>query len=149
MGTRADFYIDNKGDMTWMGSIYNDGEPWHMPITLLAQINPVMFAEQLSEFLEKIRHTDQMWPWTWEDSRSTDYSYILDCERGRVVGFSSSDKMIFDPLRVTVGEDLNSSKIANAIPNFPKLGDGNGSKSSKPLQRIRDIFKLQKFPFRS
>ena len=142
MGTKADFYIDNRGDMIWMGSIYEQGEPWHMPIPLLAQVNPTMFSEQLSEFLERIKHMDQNWPWNWEDSRTTDYSYILDCERGQVIGYSSSVRLIFDPLKVTVGEDLETSKIANAIPNFPKLGDGHGQKSSKALQGIRKLFKL-------
>ncbi len=63
----------------------------------------------------------------------TDYSYILDCEKGKVVGYSAKDKMIFDPIKIGVGEDLYTSKIANAIPNFPRLGVRYGSKSSKPL----------------
>ena len=142
MGTKADFYIDNIGDMTWLGSIYTRGEPWHIPIKLLAEINPTMFAEELSNFLETVRHDDYKWPWHWEDSQMTDYSYMLDCERGKVIGYSMKDKMIFDPLKVVVGEDLNGSKIANAIPNFPKLGVKHGPASSKPLQGIRNLFKL-------
>jgi hypothetical protein len=143
MGNRADFYIDNNGDMTWLASMYKDAEPWNIPIVVLAQINPVMFTEQLFGYLEMVDHTDQKWPWDWEDSRMTDFSYILDCEREKVVAYSAEEKMIFDPLKVGVGEDLNNSKIANAIPNFPKLGaKTDGSKSSKPVSRIRKLFKL-------
>jgi hypothetical protein len=149
MGTRADFYIDNMGDMTWLGSIYRDGQPWNIPIVLLAQVNPAMFAEQLDEYFETVDNADHKWPWPWEDSQLTDYSYILDCEQGKVVGYTMQDKMIFDPLKVSVGEDLSRSKIANAVPNFPKLGVGYGQKSSKTLQGIRKLFKLPKFSLRS
>jgi len=108
MGTRADFYIDDLGDMTWIASIYRNGQPWNIPLELLAQVNQVMFTEELYWFLEKVRDDyagNRTWPWPWEDSRMTDFSYILDCEKGK----------------------------ANAIPNFPRLGVKHGSKSSKPL----------------
>jgi len=136
MGTRADFYIDDLGDMTWIASIYRNGQPWNIPLELLAQVNQVMFTEELYWFLEKVKDnyaSNRTWPWHWEDSRMTDFSYILDCEKGKVVGYSAKDKMIFDPIKVGAGEDLNSAKIANAIPNFPRLGVKHGSKSSKPL----------------
>lgn len=149
MGTRADFYIDNMGDMTWLGSIFRNGQPWNIPIVLLAQVNPTMFTEQLYEFFELVEHQDHKWPWLWEDSRLTDFSYMLDCERGKVVGFTMQDKLIFDPLKVSVGEDLSRAKIASAVPNFPKLGVGYGPKSAKTLQGIRKLFKLPKLPFRS
>ena len=149
MGTRADFYIDNRGDMTWLASMFRDGHPWNLPIVLLAQVEPTMFTEQLYEYLETVDHQDHKWPWPWEDSQLTDYSYMLDCERGQVVGYTMREKMIVDPLKVSVGEDLNNSKIANATPNFPKLGVGYGPKSSKTLQGIRKLFKLPKFSFRS
>jgi hypothetical protein len=142
MGSRADFYIDNGGDMTWLGSMFKDGHPWNIPIVLLAQVNPTMFTEQLYEYFDTVEHVDHKWPWPWEDSRMTDYSYILDCERGQVVAFTMQEKMIFDPLKVGVGEDLNSAKVANAIPNFPKLGVGYGPKSPKVIQGIRKLFKL-------
>ena len=66
----------------------------------------------------------------------------MDDERGKVVAYSMKEKMIFDPLKVGVGEDLKSAKIASAIPNFPRLGVGYGPKSPKALQRIRKLFKL-------
>ena len=137
MGTRADFYIDNVEGMTWLGSIFRDGQPWNIPIVVLVQVNPTMFTEKLHEYFDIADHQDREWPWPWEDSQLTDYSYILDCERGQVVGYTMQEKMIFDPLKVGVGEDLSSAKIANAVPNFPRLGVGYGSKSSKTLQGIR------------
>jgi hypothetical protein len=144
MGTRADFYIDNRGDMTWLASMFKDAHPWNIPLVILAQVNPTMFTEQLFDWLEEssINHQDTKWPWPWEDSRLTDYSYIMDDERGKVVAYSMKEKMIFDPLKVGVGEDLKSAKIASAIPNFPRLGVGYGPKSPKALQRIRKLFKL-------
>jgi hypothetical protein len=144
MGTRADFYIDNMGDMTWLASMFKDGMPWHIPTVVLAQVNPTMFSEKLFDFLDECNtdYVDTKWPWPWEDSRLTDYSYMMDCERGKVVGYSMQEKMIFNPLKVSVGEDLNSAKIANAIPNFPKLGVGYGPDSPKIIQRVRKLLKL-------
>lgn len=144
MGTRADFYIDNKGDMTWLASMFKNAQPWNIPVIVLAQVNPTMFSEQLFDYLEESGkgYQDTKWPWPWEDSQMTDYSYIMDCEIGKVVAFSMKEKIIFDPLKVSVGEDLKTAKIANAVPNFPKLGVGYGPESSKAIQRIRKLFEL-------
>lgn len=144
MGTRADFYIDNRGDMTWLASMFKDAHPWNIPVVVLAQVHPAMFAENLFDWLDKsgVDYQDTKWPWPWEDSQLTDYSYIMDDERGKVIAYSMRDKIIFDPLKVSVGEDLKSSKIASAVPNFPRLGVGYGPKSSKVIQRVRKLFKL-------
>lgn len=151
MGTRADFYIDNRGDMTWLASMFKDAHPWNIPLVVLVQVNPTMFAEHLFEWLDasKVDYQDTEWPWPWEDSQLTDYSYILDDERGKVLAYSMQDKIIFDPLKISAGEDLKSAKIASAVPNFPKLGVGYGPKSKKSIQTIRKLFKLSKLPFRS
>jgi hypothetical protein len=151
MGTRADFYVDNRGDMTWLASMFKDAHPWNIPIIVLAQVNPTMFAEHLFDWLDEsaIDYQDTEWPWPWEDSRLTDYSYIMDDERGKVVAYSMKEKIIFDPLIVSVGEDLKTAKIASAVPNFPRLGVGYGPESSKAIQRIRKLFKLPKLPSRS
>lgn len=124
MGSKADFYIDNDGELEWVCSISEKGEPCNIPVTILTQLNEVMFKEYLDDYFS--RKEDRRWPWLWEDSKMTDYSYIMDCKLGKVIGFCASEKIIFDPLKVVAGEDLNTSKIANAIPNFPKLGVING-----------------------
>jgi len=150
MGTRADFYIDNMGDMTWLASIFKDGHPWNIPLVILAQVDPTMFSEQLFDWMyaSEVEYQDDKWPWPWEDSQLTDYSYIMDCERGKVIAYNMREKMIFEPMQVGVGTDLKTAKIASAIPNFPKMGVGYGPESSKTLQRVRKLFKLPKLPFR-
>ncbi len=125
MGTRADFYIDRDEKLEWIGSIYKDGAPCNIPTDILIQVNPVMFEELTVEFLESqdsvIRKNGDAWPWPWEDSRMTDYSYIF--MNDKVYAFapqSIDDHLLFDPLKVVQGESANDSKVAFAC-QFPRM----------------------------
>ena len=51
----------------------------------------------------------------------TDYSYIFDEEKGIVVAYSMTEKILFDPVKIVQGEDLNAAEIPGA-PDFPKMG---------------------------
>ncbi len=74
MGVKGDFYIEDEGQWKWIGSVSENGEPWHMPIVLLAQVNPIMFEEKLDEYFKTLRkHYEHVWPWDWDDSQLTDY----------------------------------------------------------------------------
>ena len=123
MGTRADFYIKGNDGMKWIGSLMENGEPWNIDLNILIQINKVMFEELVKTFLIMRVYSERKdWPWLWQDSFMTDYSYIFDEEKGKVIGYSAVEKILFDPVKVVQGEDLNSAEIKGA-PDFPILGE--------------------------
>jgi hypothetical protein len=81
MGTRADFYVRSKtGTVTWKGSIAWDGNT--IPSYVSGAGNSGAFCHALYKWF-KHDHDDattpkQGWPWPWETSELTDYSYIFD-----------------------------------------------------------------------
>ena len=122
MGTRADFYTKDKDGMKWVGSIMKDGQPWNIDLDILIQINKTMFEVLVKTFLiMKVDSVRDYWPWLWPDSFMTDYSYIFDEEKGKVIAYMMTEKMIFDPIKIVQGEDLNTAEI-EGVPNFPKSG---------------------------
>lgn len=133
MGSRADFYIGIK-EPKWIGSINQDGHPWHIPCKLLVQINATMYEEITVEFLMAragyIESHGDEWPWPWEDSRMTDYSYFFSKSYSCVYAYSATDKIMFHPLRIMQGEDISTALI-HIMANFPKMGVGYGPNAAK------------------
>ncbi len=126
MGTRADFYTKDKDGMKWLGSIMNRGQPWNIDLEILIQINKTMFEELVRTFLiVRVESEKNNWPWPWPDSFMTDYSYIFDEEKGKVIAYMMTEKMLFDPIKIVQGEDLNSAEIEGE-PDFPILGRAYG-----------------------
>jgi len=122
MGTRADFYIGVR-DPKYIGSLSQDGHPWNIACKILVQVNNTMFEETVIEFLEmKPTGTVEKWLWPWEDSQLTDYSYFFSLAYGKVFAYSMRDKIMFEPLKVMQGDDLNSA-ILMIKPTFPKMGE--------------------------
>jgi hypothetical protein len=84
-----------------------------------------MFEETVCEYLKMkqgvIPSEGDSWPWPWEDSQLSDYSYFFSRAYGKVLGYSMRDKMMFDPLKIMQGEDLNSARV-DITPTFPKMG---------------------------
>ena len=123
MGSRADFYIGIK-EPKWIGSINQDGHPWHIPCKLLVQISSTMYEEITVEFLMAragyIESHGDEWPWPWEDSRMTDYSYIFKRDMDRVIAYSMTDRELFDPLKIKQGEDMFEASIPFII-KFPLM----------------------------
>lgn len=132
MGTRADFYI-GVNNPRWVGSIYQDGQPWNIPCKILVQNNRVMFEETVVDFLmDKKSAVESMghpWPWPWEDSKLTDYSYFFSNSLHCVYAYSMKDKLMFNPLQIMQGYDLSESKV-HMTPKFPKMGVGYGSNAA-------------------
>ena len=121
MGTRADFYIGVRGPR-WIGSLSMDGHPWNIACKILIQVNKTMFEETVIEFLEmKPGGNVERWLWPWEDSKMTDYSYFFSNAYGKVYAYSANDKIMFDPLKIMQGEDLNSARVDIEV-HFPKMG---------------------------
>ena len=88
MGTRADFYLGtDPADMEWLGSVAYDG----YSIADTPERNPIdravahaktakAFRGAVAALLTENEHgstQEQGWPWPWEDSCTTDYTYCF------------------------------------------------------------------------
>jgi hypothetical protein len=87
MGTRADFYIGRGTDARWLGSVAYDGHPETIlnEFELGSATTPERFEALVAKRLangDDGTRPEQGWPWPWEDSRTTDFSYAFD--EGRV-----------------------------------------------------------------
>lgn len=87
MSSRADFYIKNGEELEWQGSIAWGGNEKSIPSSILQSSSDVEFSEALQRFLSS--KTDSIippakWPWVWNSSKLTEYSYILIPEKGSV-----------------------------------------------------------------
>ena len=136
MGTRADFYIGIR-DPKWIGSLIQDGFPWNIPCKILIQNNATMYEELVVDYLAMkggfIRSLDHNWPWPWEDSQLSDYSYYFANQSGEVYAYSMQEKIMFSPLKVMQGEDLHRAQVFMSLPKFPKMGVGYGPDTTKAV----------------
>lgn len=82
MGTRADFYVGRGKKAEWIGSIACDGYPDGLRDTaIFTSTSEPGFREAVAEELAKRDDgtiPEQGWPWPWDDSHTTDYSYAFD-----------------------------------------------------------------------
>lgn len=81
MGTRADFYVGRGLAAEWLGSIAWDGYPDGLPADFEHQRTEAAWREAVERFFverEDVTRPDQGWPWPWETSHTTDYSYAFD-----------------------------------------------------------------------
>jgi len=84
MGTRADFYVGIGNDMQWMGSVGWDGYPEGIELAVLEAKDRQSYQKAVDDMLcarDDATHTEDGWPWPWENSRGTDYTYAFDGER--------------------------------------------------------------------
>ncbi len=85
MGTKADFYVGRGVAAEWLGSIRLDGYPEGLEDQVLMCSTEQEFRAAVSTYIAT-RHDwlkpDDGWPWPWDDSLTTDYSYAFD--NGRV-----------------------------------------------------------------
>lgn len=108
MGTRADFYVGRGKDAEWIGSIAWDGypggitpkdKPWRVGGHLFQSKTAATFRKRLAAFFdgrEDVTMPDHGWPWPWENSHTTDYSYAFD--GGRVYASCYGHRW-FNPMR--------------------------------------------------
>jgi hypothetical protein len=81
MGTRADFYEGRGEQAEWLGSIAWDGYPEGIPEEIKRATDSEVFRAALARFRETREdwtNPEQGWPWPWETSHTTDFSYALD-----------------------------------------------------------------------
>lgn len=119
MGTRADFYIKKTTDEkpVWVGSIAWDGHPESIDEPVLRATNETEFTNGLKAFFSErndVTLPERGWPWPWEDSRTTDFSYILMPE-GKVMA-SCFGHPLFDPFSDNDQED--TIKMVDFFPDM-------------------------------
>lgn len=84
MATRADFYIQKEESLEWLGSITWDGNEKRIPQDITQSCSEEDFTDKVSKFLDS--RTDSFkpkdgWPWHWDTSKQTDYSYIYNQDK--------------------------------------------------------------------
>ena len=117
MGTRADFYIGRGKDAEWIGSIGLDGFPDSIPDPILLATNEFQFRWLTIGYLlarEDATLFDQGWPWPWDNSQTTDYSYAFDDGKVWATPFGCG---WFDPLLREPEED---DDVKKKVP-FPDM----------------------------
>lgn len=80
MGTRADFYVGRGLTAEWLGSVAYDGDPrsWRPRLMATDEADYRMRVSRELALIESATFPSQGWPWAWNDSRLTDYSYAWD-----------------------------------------------------------------------
>lgn len=93
MGTRADFYIGEGVEAVWLGSISSDGYPENISFDLLAAESETEFINEINKHIRPIKNfknPKQGWPWKWENSNVTDYTYSFINNKVMISVFGSS-----------------------------------------------------------
>lgn len=82
MGTRADFYVGRGKSAEWIGSTAWDGYPSGFSNTPIfkAKTEEAFRATVADEISGREDGTkpEMGWPWPWDNSQTTDYSYAFD-----------------------------------------------------------------------
>ena len=121
MGTRADFYIGRGLEAEWLGSIAWDGYSEGIPDDILNQGSEESYRKDVNQFISSREDgtlPEQGWPWPWEDSQTTDYSYAF--ENGQVHA-SCFGYNWFDPTEPEPEDSCDNEKDKTTI--FPNMKD--------------------------
>lgn len=149
MGTRADFYVGRGPEAEWLGSIGYDGYPGGIGKEVLESTSEEGFRAAVAKFFAECDHhtePSQGWPWPWNDSHLTDYSYAFD---GNEVWCSSFGKPWFqvasgdEPTYYESWEEFDKDMVAShfdeeEIEDARKhaiVGPGNTREDKCPLCR--------------
>ena len=93
MASTADFYVGRGHDAEWLGSIAWDGLPAGLPASLRSAATPEAFRAAVTD-LVAVRSDgvtpDKGWPWKWDTSHGTAYTYAFDKDRVWTCCFGSS-----------------------------------------------------------
>jgi hypothetical protein len=141
--TRADFYVGTGSNARYLGSVYVDGNK--LPPSVKRARTPERFEKAVAKLIKKTNGSTT-WPWAWETSATTDYSYWLENEklymtvlgvgkrvieqkRGRPAAFERSWEMpVFTPVQAapihiceTVEESLPTVEQVQECLNDPNL----------------------------
>ena len=89
--TRADFYVGTGPTARYLGSVFNDGAT--IPNSIKRARTSEVFEKFVLKSIKKVNGTTQ-WPWPWETSVTTDFSYWLENEKLYVLEFGKGVKVI-------------------------------------------------------
>jgi len=93
MGSKADFYLGRGVEAEWLGSIEWDGYPAGLPTTFRTAITLGDYRAEIDSILDTrpdaIKAVDG-WPWKWDSSHGTNYSYAFDTDRVWACCYGSS-----------------------------------------------------------
>jgi len=126
MNIKCDFYImDHDKSMEWIGSSSKGGDPIDIPLKIIIQNNKQMFTEYVVDYLEEkegfINNNGiSSWPWMWEDSCMTPYSYIFDVCKEKVYVCEFGGNLL-DPIRIFQGYDVIGADVGRGRVKFPKM----------------------------
>jgi hypothetical protein len=139
MGIKADFYVGIGPEAEWLGSIFKNGDIWHIPLNILIQVNQIMFEELTLDFLKEhdsvIADRGDKWDHPWADSRLTDYSYIFDPNLEKVLVYHSGIDYLSDPLKVLQGYPMDECKELYGTPKFPTMRPDQLMKTEELLKK--------------
>jgi hypothetical protein len=150
MGTKADFYTKDGEFLIWHGSIEWEGNEDNIPASILQSRSNQEFISNIELFLQKrndAKLSKNGWPWHWDSSKQTDYTYIMVEEKATVYvsRYNSPCYSIYDYRNYkkrsksakqegkTI-EDFFSfvEKISTFTPSFPRMRDEQSSKNRRP-----------------
>lgn len=131
MGTRCDFYVGRGESAEWLGSLAFDGyriaevEEQHKDKDadnkacwgIKTATSEADYRQAVSELLAMNSDASlpsDGWPWPWEDSRTTDYSYAFD---GGKTYTSIFGHKWFDPM-VEQDPELEEGASKEVFPNM-------------------------------
>lgn len=93
MPTRADFYVGRGLTAEWVGSVVWDGYPDALPSKLAKAESEEVFRKEAMKFLKARGDAilpEHGWPWSWDDSSGTTYSYAFEKEQVWACAYGSS-----------------------------------------------------------
>lgn len=160
MGTRADFYVETKKGLEYLGSIGWDGGPNGMDFGVLHADSAKEYKDAVIKFLNSREDASlpkrDGWPWPWENSNTTDYAYIF--KKGEVFAshfgsplFSAAEYASLDDKSRCIDRLLRSDVLAGrtTLINDLKIVQGNIdrelNKMTKEGQKVvfPDMTKIQ------
>lgn len=119
MASKADFYVGRGVESEWLGSIEWDGMPVGIPEKIRTASGEDEYREAVSEFLKYRPDShlpEQGWPWKWDTSLSTNYSYAFDGDRVFACCFGSSWWKAEAP-------EPEHTTLTSKAARFPYMGD--------------------------
>lgn len=121
MGTRADFYVGRGKDAEWLGSIAYDGYLDGHPARLIRIGTERGFRRAVAGILASVDHSTPPnlgWPWPWDTSHTTDFSYAWD-RRVYMSCFGSAWRTVKQYSRLgDTGRDRLRTMPSDAFPDM-------------------------------
>lgn len=130
MGTRADFYIKEKEKTIFLGSTLWDGYPNGIieDYKILSIKNDKDFKSKISKMIVEKEGNLGKWCFPWDDSKTTDYTYIFNCEDNKIYASCYGSKPIL--LENYKGDEFEddydkekSKKLKKLDFEFPDMRD--------------------------